>query len=132
MERKEWPNLDLVRIRNIGNATAFNIGLRFSWGELSFSPPFDKNVLHEKEEITQEAHFSEKTGAHSTNIGRMDEILTVAFLSDRTPPLQVIASFSDGRVTFEKPFIFELGPGGQSAERIRIMPGPRKRIQAAS
>ena len=132
MEKKEWPHWDLLRIRNIGNASAFNIGLRFSWEELSFSPPFDKNVLHANQEITAEARFSEKTGPHSSNIGRMDEILRIAYLKDRTPPLQVIASFSDGRIGFEKPFTFDLGPGGQSAERIKITPGLRKKIQAAS
>lgn len=128
MERKEWPHWDLIRMRNFGDGPAFNIGLRFSWDELSFSPPFDKNVLHPNQEITQEAHFSETTGPQSSNIGRMDEILRIAFLSDRTPPLQVIATFSDGRLKFEKPFSFELGPGGQNAERIRITPGPRKKI----
>jgi hypothetical protein len=127
MTRKEWPHLDLVRIRNVGNASAFNIGLRFSWEELSFSPPFDKNVLHANEEITQEAHFSEKKAPRNINIGRMDEILRLAYLSDRTPQLQVIASFSDGRLKFEKPFTFELGPGGENAERIRITPGLRER-----
>lgn len=128
MERKEWPHWDLVRMRNIGNASSFNIGLRFSWEELSFSPPFEKNIVHANQEITQEAHFGEKTGPRSSNIGRMDEILRVAYLRDRTPPLQLIASFSDGRVKFEKPFTFELGPGKQNAERIRITPGLRKRI----
>jgi hypothetical protein len=128
MKRKEWPHWDLVRMRNFGDGPAFNIGLRFSWDELSFNPPFDKNILHSNQEITQEAHFSEKTGPGSSNIGYMDEILKVNYFKDRTPPLQVIASFSDGRGKLEKPFTFELGPGGTNAERIRITPGPRKRI----
>ena len=126
--KKEWPHFDVVRMRNFGGGPAFNIGLRFSWEELSFSPLFDKNVLDPNQEILQDAHFSEKTGPGSTNIGRMDEILRIAYLRDRTPPLQVIASFSDGRVKFEKPFTFELGPGGENAERIKITPGLRKRI----
>lgn len=132
----EWKHAknsgDLIRVRNIGNASAFNIGLKFSWEELFFDPPFDKNVLHPNQEIFEPARFCERTGPNSVNLGWMDEILRVAFLAGRKPPLEVTLLFSDGRVRLEKPFTFELGPGGTNAERIRITPGPRKRIQAGS
>ena len=128
----EWKHAknsgDFICLRNIGDASAFNIGLKFSWEELFFDPPFDKNVLHRNEENTQVARFAERTGPRSVNLGWMDEILRVAYLKDRKPPLEVILSFSDGRVRFKKPFTFELGPGGTNAERIRITPGLRKRI----
>ena len=132
----EWKHAknsgDLICLRNIGNTSAFNIGLKFSWEELFFDPPFDRNVLHPSQEITQHAHFGERTGPHSVNLGWMEEILRIAYLNDRKPPLQVILSFSDGQARFEKPFTFELGPGGRNAERIKITPGLRKKIQAAT
>src|SRR5208282_4066317 len=109
-----WGTKDLVRLRNIGKGTAFNIGLRFSWPELSFPVPFEINLLHPDQETEREAGFIEKYQPGDTiHVSPMKDVLREQHYRGR-PSLQVTVAFFDSeRNAFEKPFMLEAGPGGR-------------------
>ncbi len=126
--RQGWPKWDIVRLRNIGTESASNVGLKFSWPELSFPVDFEINVIHANQEVEREPQFVEKLNPGHINVGHMKNILRDQRFHGHAP-LEVIVKFFDReRTAFEKPFTLEAGPGGEWGEEIKITPGKRKQL----
>jgi hypothetical protein len=121
---------DRVRLRNIGNASAFKIELcRFSWPELSFTVPLLVNAIHPNDpEVVGEPRFVEKLPSGITNIGHLHLDLRSPRFKDRQP-LEVTVRFLDSYGTaFERSLILEPGDGGDFGPSIRVTPGKLTRV----
>jgi hypothetical protein len=125
-KRQTWNGWDVIRLRNISDESAFNIGLTFSWPELKFAVPFEINVIHGREELEKEPQYLEKRNDGTPNVGRMSHILRSDRYANHQPLEVVLVFFDSRRVGFEKRFTLEAGPGSDWGEEIRIIPGRRK------
>jgi hypothetical protein len=126
--RKGWPKWDIVRLRNIGTESAFNVRLKFSWPELSFPVDFEINVIHAHQEIEREPQFVEKLEPDRINVGRMKNVLRDRRFQGHLPLEAIVVFFDKERTGFERPFTLEAGPGGIWGEEIKVTPGKRREL----
>jgi hypothetical protein len=119
---------DQVRLCNKGKASAIDVGLSFSWPELSFLAPFEINVIHANgPEIAREAIFAETIFPGFSNAGHLGHILRAPRYRNCEPLKIIVGFFDSNRAYFERSFTCHPGHGGKWGPEVRISAGKSRR-----